>query len=175
MLITPPCDEDLDGIVRLHAAYMRESYGRTSTITAEVLQRDGRGTCFHMLVARAVSSSGAAPVAFIAWEPAYDLHHFVRGGHVLDAYVERRFRGRGLAPAMIARVADEIRKAGGVFIKAQAVDPRPLRLYARVAATFPGSDCIVGGRAFRVLADLAGKDARAIARGLPEKEWNFEP
>ena len=49
------------------------------------------------------------------------------------------------------------------------------RLYARFAMCFPGADCIVGGRAFRRLAELAGYAPRVAARSLPEKRWNYEP
>jgi len=49
------------------------------------------------------------------------------------------------------------------------------RLYERIAMSFEGADCIVGGRAFRVLADLSGRPIRELVRGLPKKEWNYEP
>lgn len=163
---------DAEGIATLLAQYMRETYGRNSDVTAEVLRRDGMGEWFRMLVA---SAPETGIVGLLAWERVYDLHHGVHGGHVMDAYVARPFRARGIAPRMLARVADEVRREGGVFIKGQAIDPRPLHLYSRVAMGFPGTDCIVGGRAFRVIADLAGADARTIARSLPPREWNEEP
>lgn len=76
----------------------------------------------------------------------------------------------------LAAVANRVRERGGTFVKGQAVEHAGLReTYERVAMAFPGADCIVGGRAFRVLADLDGQAPRAMVRGLPDRAWNFEP
>ncbi|HTA93625.1 MAG TPA: hypothetical protein VK745_28800 [Polyangiaceae bacterium] len=64
---------------------------------------------------------------------------------------------------------------GGKFELGQAVTrPGVQGLYERVAMSFPGADCIVGGRAFRALADLAGRPARFVVKNLPDKSWNHE-
>jgi hypothetical protein len=85
-------------------------------------------------------------------------------------------RGRGVAPALVCTVAAEILQRGRTYVKGQAGDNRTVqRLYARFAMGFPGADYIVGGRAFRRLAELAGRSARVVARSLPEKSWNYEP
>jgi ribosomal protein S18 acetylase RimI-like enzyme len=95
---------------------------------------------------------------------------------ILDLYVSPASRGRGVAPALVCTVAAEILRRGGTYVKGQAVNNRAAqRLYARFAMCFPGADCIVGGRAFRQLAALAGHSARVAARSLPEKSWNYEP
>jgi hypothetical protein len=83
-------------------------------------------------------------------------------------------RGLGVALQMVARVAATARTRGGSFVKGQG-SGETRRLYERVAIAFEGADCIVGGRAFRALASLAGQPARAIVRALPDRSANFEP
>jgi len=84
--------------------------------------------------------------------------------------------GRGVAPALVYTVAAEILRRGGTYVKGQAVDNRAVqRLYARFAISFPGAEYVVGGRAFRRLAELAGRSASIAVRSLPEKSWNHEP
>jgi GNAT superfamily N-acetyltransferase len=116
------------------------------------------------------------PVGFAAFSRAYDLHHCVAGGVVLDLYVAPSHRGFGVALALVAAVANRVRDRGGVFVKGQAVEHPGLReTYERIAMSFPGADCIVGGRAFRALAALDGQAPRAMVRGLPDRAWNSEP
>ena len=97
------------------------------------------------------------------------------GWFLLDLYVLPESRGRGVAPALVCAVAAEIRRRGGTYVKGQAVNNRAVqRLYDRFAMGFPGADYIVGGRAFRRLAELAGFPARVAVQSLPEKSWNYE-
>jgi hypothetical protein len=78
---------------------------------------------------------------------------------------------------LVAAVAAAIHARGGRFVKGQAAndDPARRKLYERIAVAFPGADCIVGGRAFRTLAGLAGRSARELVAGLPDKQSNYEP
>lgn len=166
--------EDAEAIAELLAAYMHETYHHKSTVTAEIIRRDGFGTAFHVVVAQA---SNKTLLGFAAWEPSYDLHHGIRGGNVMDMYVLPHYRGRGIAPAMLAAVASEIQATGGIYLKGMALagGVEPWRLYERIAMGFPGIDCIIGGRAFREFAKLADADVRSIVRHLPPKAWNYEP
>ena len=45
-------------------------------------------------------------------------------------------------------------------------------LHFQMIVATRGSECVA---AFRAVADLAGKPARAIIRGLPDKQRNWEP
>jgi hypothetical protein len=47
------------------------------------------------------------------------------------------------------------------------------RLYSRFEMC-DAAGCIVSGRAFRRRAELAGRSAREILRGLPGREWNYQ-
>jgi GNAT superfamily N-acetyltransferase len=160
-------------VVSLLHAFMRETFDSEWHGTPDALERDGLGARFELLVAE---GRRGATIGFVAWEMAYDLHHCVRGGTVLDLYVEPKNRGRGVALALFAALAARVRAQGGVFVRGQAVPKREVqRAYERVCVLFPGADANVGGRAFRVLADLDGVPPREAVRRLPERAWNYEP
>ena len=85
-------------------------------------------------------------------------------------------RGLGVALRLVAAVAATVRARGGKYLRGLTTgDPRTLALYGRVAVAFEGANCILGGAAFRTVAALAGKPARAILRGLPDKQMNWKP
>jgi GNAT superfamily N-acetyltransferase len=172
--IRPATADDVPALAVLLPEYMRELFGGEAIWrgTPEALARDGFGSHFEMVVvARAGECHG-----FVGWRSSYDLHHCISGAEVLDLYVRPELRGRGVALQMVAAIAAMVRARGGTFIKGQAVGPASTRrLYERLAVAFEGADCIVGGRAFRTLADLAGKSARVMVRGLPDKASNYEP
>jgi GNAT superfamily N-acetyltransferase len=160
-------------LVQLLEAYMRETFKAPWHGSAEAVCRDGFGREFELHIA---TSGGEHVMGFLAWKKSYDLHHCLTGGEILDLYVSPDYRSRGVAPVLVCAVAAEILRRGDASVKGQAVENRVVqRLYARFAMCFPGADCIVGGRAFRHLAELAGRPTRVVARSLPEKSWNYEP
>jgi GNAT superfamily N-acetyltransferase len=164
---------DVPAVASFLHAFMRETFDATWHGTPEALERDGLGARFELLVAE---GRRGEIVGFVAWETAYDLHHCVRGGAVLDLYVEPRSRGRAVALALFAAMAARVRAQGGVYVRGQAVPKREVqRTYERVCVLFPGADANVGGRAFRALADLDGVAPRDAVRRLPERGWNYEP
>jgi GNAT superfamily N-acetyltransferase len=121
-------------------------------------------------------TDGEHMLGFLAWKKSYDLHPCLTGGEILDLYVSPDDRGRGVAPVLVCAAAAEMLRRGGVYVKGQAVEHRVVqRLDARCAMDVPGADCLVGGRAFRRLAELAGRAARVVARSLPETSWNDDP
>ena len=171
--VRPARAADVPLVVALLHTFMREAFDAKWNGTAEALERDGLGARFELLVAE---DRRGGIVGFVGWEMAYDLHHCVRGGSVLDLYVERASRGRGVALALFAAMAARVRAQGGVYVRGQAVPKREVqRTYERVCVLFPGADANVGGRAFRVLAELDGVPPREAVRRLPERAWNYEP
>jgi GNAT superfamily N-acetyltransferase len=163
---------DVPALAALLELYMRETFRCPWGGDATRLGRD-LGARVDALLA---SPGDGPPIGFAAWVPSYDVHHCVPGATLLDMFVAREHRARGVAAELVARVAAEVRAGGGVYIAGMDVGgERARRLYDRVAVAFPGRDCIVGGRAFRELADLAGRSAREIARNLPPAAHNHEP
>jgi GNAT superfamily N-acetyltransferase len=170
--VRPATQADVPALVALLEAYMRETYARPWSGTAEALARDGFGARCRLTVA----ARAGELVAFAAWSDAYDLHHCVAGCDLIDLFVQRDQRGRGVALRLVAALAAEARTRGATYVKGLAVGaPATRAFYERLAMAFDGADCIVGGRAFRVLAELDGKTPREMLRGLPRKEWNYEP
>jgi GNAT superfamily N-acetyltransferase len=170
-LVREATPQDTAAVAALLRAYMLETYDEEWRGSLEDLLRDGFGTCFRTLLA----VHAQQPVGFLAWEKAYDLHHCLSGGQVLDLFVMKQHRARGIAVLLIARAAALIHGEGGAFLKGGAVDHGTAsRLYGRFAPAF-GNDYILGGRAFRHLAAQAHLPVRSLARAMPSREWNFEP
>ena len=163
--------DDLQALPAILRAYMRETYDAVWHGSAEALARDvAAGRC-GILVAEAEGEV----VGVVAWTRSYDLHHCVAGGEVIDLYVVPAQRGRGIAPALLCAAAEAVRADGGSYIKGAAVPTGAGgRLYGRVAVCHPEAACIVGGRAFRHLAGLAGRPPREVLRSLPDRAWNHE-
>ena len=163
--------DDVPALAELMGRYMRETFQDEWHGSAEALSRDGFGQKFEMQV----GSVNGDIVGFLAWTPAYDLHHCTTGAEVIDMYVLPAFRGRTIGPLLVAAAAAEARRRGGLFLKGQAVDdPAVRRLYARLAVSFAAVDCTLAGRAFRTVADLARASPKALVRSLPQKSWNYE-
>lgn len=163
---------DSGGLAHLLHTYMAEALSMAWGGAAGTLERDVSAGRVNVLVAGETD----ALIGFAAWIWSYDLHHCVSGGEVLDVYVTPGRRGRGVAVALLASAADEVRRAGGTYLKGLVVAERAgRRLYQRLGVCFPGEHCYVSGRAFRELGGLAGRPPRQIARRLPDKSWNREP
>lgn len=164
---------DIPNLEKLLTAFMQATFQLPWGGTPQKLAQDGFGSEFQMVVAEAENQQ---LVAFAAWTSAYDLHHCVRGGVIIDMFVEPSYRGRGVAIQLIMAIATQIQQQGGVYIKGQAVEnPSVQRLYQRCAKCFPGADCYVSGRAFRRLTELSDQSLRDVVRNLPEPAWNYEP
>lgn len=162
---------DIDTWIPLLQSYMQEAYGVEWSGSAEALHAAALGQKCTVLLASTADRGG---VGFIAWTPSYDLHHCVSGVDVLDLYVVPAMRSRGVALVLACAMAAEELGRGAIYMKGTALEGGAgRRLYGRFAVC-DASGCIVGGRAFRRLAELAGRPVREIARSLPERAWNYE-
>ena len=170
-LIREASPNDMHTVAALLRAYMVETYDHEWRGSVDRLLEEGLGARFRVLFAALADQA----VGFVAWESSYDLHHCLNGGHILDLYVARRHRTRGVAVRLIARAAGIIHSEGGAYIKGGAVEGGTgSRLYGRFAPAF-GNDYILGGKAFRHLAAQANLPVRKLVRSMPSREWNFEP
>jgi GNAT superfamily N-acetyltransferase len=105
--------ENVHAVAALLREYMLETYDDEWRGSVNGLLRDGFGARFRALIAVLADEA----VGLLAWERSYDLHHCLSGGHILDLYVARRHRARGIAVQLIATTAGVIQSDGGAFIK----------------------------------------------------------
>jgi GNAT superfamily N-acetyltransferase len=163
--------DDVAALVPLLEAYMAETYGDRWHGDPETLARDLGGRC---TIEVAVAEDGRL-VGLLAWATGYDLHHCAAGAEVIDLYVAPPWRGRGVALSLACAAAARAQRLGGRWLKGTAVETGSgRRLYGRIAVCGATRECTVGGRAFRRLAELAGRPPREMAAGLPEPGWNHE-
>lgn len=121
---------DVHAVAALLREYMRETYDDDWQGSVNGLLQDGFGARFRALIAVLADEA----LGLLAWEKSYDLHHCLSGGHILDLYVARRHRARGIAVQLIATAAGVVHSEGGAFIKGGAVDSGTgARLYGRFA------------------------------------------
>ena len=162
--------EDLPRLGTLLDEYMQEIFHQPWSGTVEGLHRDALGKEAHTFVA-----VDEDLVGFSLWRRTWDAHHCLRGGELLDLYVQKSVRGGSVAPELLLATVAAVQADGGCFLKGQGVTAAGDRLYERLAMTFPGTDFILGGRAFRELAALQGLPLREVVRRLPPKTANHEP
>lgn len=106
--------EDVPSLSELLHDYMRETFGQPWHGSPEAVGRDGFGAEFETIVAE---TADGQLIGFAAWFLSYDLHHCLRGGEVIDMFVRREHRGRGVAAALLAAVAAEIRRRDGQYLR----------------------------------------------------------
>jgi GNAT superfamily N-acetyltransferase len=164
--------DDAKTLAALLAAYLRESYAGHVGSSPEQLRRDvlGERSRHQVLLAEI----GDAAVGFVAWDLVYDMHWATGGAQIADLFVVPSHRGLGVGLALIAGAAADVLADGGRFLRGGAYDRESTRRsYARVAVVVPSGDTHLSARAFRRVAELAGRPVREIIRGLPPIEWNF--
>lgn len=172
MLIRTADDQGLSQVVALMPLYMSETYGAEWHGSEDAIRAAVAAEKLQVLTA----SRAERIAGFIAWTPAYDLHWCISGGAVADLYVRRGARGRAVALRLLAAAAASISRDGGAFLRGTAVDRGAGRkLYGRVAVCSSTTECTVGGRAFRQLAELENAPARELVERLPVVPLNYEP
>lgn len=107
--------------------------------------------------------------------PAERLERDVLGGDGPLRVLLAAHRGLGVAVALVAAVCAASRSEGGRYLTGAAFERASAvgSFYERIAVTYDSAECHCAGAAFRRLADLHGRPPRAIARGLPPREWNY--
>jgi len=173
MRVRPATCEDAEVLAALLGDCLRESYPGHAGSTPAQLRRDvlTEPPRHHVLVAEI----GGHVAGFIAWDPVYDMHWAAGGAQVADVYVAPRYRGHGVALMLIVHAAADVLAQGGLFLRGGAYDRASTRrFYARAGVMLPSGEAQLGGRAFRHLAQCAGKPVREVLRNLPPVTWNFE-
>lgn len=168
--LRPVGPEDLVGLAGLLDEYMVETFGQKWGGSIEGLRAGVLGAEANGIIAL----DDGEPVGFSIWRRTWDAHHCVVGAELLDIYVRPEVRGGTFAPLLIHETVAAVAKMGGKFLKGKNVSVQGNRLYDRLAVTFPGTEFILGGRAFRELVTLHGKPLKDIIRAFPSREMNFE-
>lgn len=164
---------DVPRLGELLEAYMQETYHGAWGGNTQLLEQHLASHEIEIIVAEAV---GREIVGFVAWIDSYDLHWCMKGGQVIDFFVDPSHRGLGAAVLLIAKLAADIQEHGGVYLKGGAVDnPIVRQLYRKIAMCLPDGDSYISGRAFRHVSGLSGKSLREIIKSMPEAAWNYEP
>lgn len=171
--IRPAIPSDAQTLHALLSDYLAEQFpGHTGTSVAQ-LERDVLSgvSGLHVLLAELHGES----IGFIGWHRVYDMHWGKSGAQVADLYVVPARRGLGVALALVAAVCAAAHAEGAEYLTGAAYDrASPVgHFYERIAVAFDAAECHCAGAAFRRLAELHGQSPRAIARGLPPKEWNY--
>ena len=94
--------DDMLALEKLLTAFMQETSQGLWGGTTQKLAQDGFGAEFQMVVAKAENQQ---LVAFAAWISSYDLHHCIKGGEIIDMFVEPAHRGRGVVIQLIMAIA----------------------------------------------------------------------
>ena len=163
-IVRPFEPQDAASVSALFGAYMQELFGAQNVMTPERLTA-GCGRHFELMVA----AEGAQPVGFAAWREAYDLHHAISGGEVVDFFVAASLRGRGVAVQLVAAVARAVRSRGGAFLYSLVLpdDPARLKLARRWGVGFAGEHTYLAQGVFERMADWGGAgDLRGAIRDL---------
>jgi len=148
--------------------YMFESLERSWEGTVEGLSlamRDGH-------VNLSVAKLNGVAIGLASWHRVFNVHYCVSGGEVTDMFIEREYRGRGIALALLATIAEQIRLFGGVFLRGRS-DAGMQALYSRLATIVPGAECYVSGERFVSLASLSNQSPRAAVRALSTKSSSY--
>ncbi|KAM3109141.1 GNAT family N-acetyltransferase [Phormidesmis sp. 146-33] len=119
--------DDISNLAKLITVFMQETFQRPWGGTLQKLAQDGFGREFEMMVAEAEPQT---LIAFAAWESSYDLHHCLKGGVVIDLFVDPIHRGRGVAIQLITAIAVKIQQQGGSYIAAHTSKGRRSRTQA---------------------------------------------
>ena len=170
-LVRDAAIEDLPQLAGLLDEYMEETFQRRWAGRREDLARDVLGKEANTIVA----VEDLELVGFAIWKRAYDVHHCLVGGELLDLYVQKTARGSPFAPQLLLATIAAVSKVGGKFLRGKGVSEQGDALYDRFAVTFPGTEFILGGRAFRELGALKGVPLRQALKMIPPQSANFEP
>ena len=172
MTIRSPDKHNLAELAALMPRYMSETYATEWHGSEQALRSAVAAGTLQMLVA---AHRAQTIIGFVAWTSAYDLHWCVTGATILDLYVCPEARGRAVALRLLAAVAAKVQGDGGRFLRGTAVDTGSgTQLYGRAAVCNTTTECTVGGRAFRELAELENLPSRELLLRLPDAAWNYE-
>jgi GNAT superfamily N-acetyltransferase len=119
-----------------------------------------------------VACRGERVVGMAQWTRLFDNFWSMFGAELEWLYVRPESRGLGIPATIVAEICRRTRDEGCEFLKGGAESDENGELYTKVAMGFASRTVYLSAEAFQVCADLAGKPAREIVRGLPDPGLN---
>lgn len=170
--VQPAVEADLDEVAAMVDDFVRGHPAERHPRPRESLRAAylGPAPIAHLLVAR----RRERVVGMGQWRLIYDMFWATYGANLEWLYVRPEARGLGIAAVIVAETCSRARAAGAQFVQGTGSET-VAGLYERVALGSPMRECILGGEAFQVFADLAGASPRDIVRGLPARQLNRVP
>ncbi len=166
-------ESDLPAIAEMIADFVRGHKAQDHPRSPENLRAAyfGERPVANLLVA----TRGGRVVGMVQWARFYDAFWSMFGIQGEWLYVRPEARGLGVAVALVVEICARGRSEGAVFLHGGALSDDVKGLYERCAIGSESYECFVSGEAFQVLADLAGRPMREIARRLPTPELGRVP
>jgi GNAT superfamily N-acetyltransferase len=151
--IRPIRAEDAAAVVAMQAALNRQEGYPTHHFTREIIARDVFGP--NPFVAILVAVADGEMAGYALTHDCYESSHAARGAFVADLFVEPQARRKGVARALLARIAVE-GKARGIDYLLWTSMPKNAgarSMYRAIGATEePVAVHVVAGEAFERLA-----------------------
>lgn len=149
--------QDVPAIVRMAAALSRNEGDPDAYFGQSQAMRDlfGERRWIRCEVARIAGE----PIGMALWHPSYETAWAARGAFIVSLWVDAPFRRRGVATAIVAGVARNVRAMGGEYLW-WASKPLNKRAQATYAALGALSEQVIAhalvGEQFLALTDRAG-------------------
>ncbi|SFJ15294.1 GNAT family N-acetyltransferase [Albimonas pacifica] len=133
LAIREATEADAEPVARLMNLLGSEISGGPGAMTPEIVRRDVLSGAMTLRVL--LAEIDGAPAGVAVHQPAYETAYAARGRYLQDLAVDPAFRRRGVARALIARLARLTREEGGDFLWWMNMDamPGPRALYRAVA------------------------------------------
>ena len=106
------------------------------------------------------------PIGFASWRPAHDHLYGTRGAEVIWLFVLKPQRGIGVTAVLLTQLCAHVRDDGGVFLWGTAGSEEANAFYERLVVSRPVKELGLTLEQLQLLADLAGKPPKEIARVL---------
>ena len=170
LTVRPAIEADLDAIEAMVREFVKGHPAENHPRSRETLRAAYFGD--PPLARLLVACRGDEVVGMGQWRLEYDMFWGFHGGIPEWLFVRPGHRGSGIAVAIVAAICAEVRAAGGKFLRAASGEARVSSAYEKVATGADARAHNVGGDAFHLFADLAGRPPREIVRNLPDPARN---
>lgn len=114
LILRPPGPRDAGNLAAMVEELKAHEGDPVGGFTAETALRDVIAP--DAPVDGLIAEIAGAPAGYALWHFAYEPAYAARGAYLIDLYVRPDQRGAGVAPALVAAVAQAVREGGGEFL-----------------------------------------------------------